>query len=83
MWLSGKGNRWSGALNECDEQCTKAAGEVCNEFPKSCCQKGSCKSKFGVLTCEKEVEGFKCEKGRDTGLDYLQNLIPQLKNVRS
>lgn len=29
QWLSKLGNRWSGALNECNDQCLKAGGEVC------------------------------------------------------
>lgn len=78
-WLNKKLNRWSGPLAECDEQCKKTGGDVCDEFPKSCCQKGACNKKEGILVCSKPQEGFKCEKGKNNGLSYLYTLLPQLK----
>lgn len=83
QWINKKLNRWSGPLTECDDQCKKAGGEVCEEFPKSCCQKDACTKKEGVLICTKPQEGFKCEKGKNNGLSYLYPLLPQLKKIDS
>lgn len=80
-WISKKLKRWTGPLTECNQQCTKAGGVVCDEFPKICCQKGACSKNNGILVCSKSVEGFQCQKSNENGLSYLYPLLPQLKKV--
>lgn len=49
---------WSGYNPACDNQCTKAQGEICGDNVRQCCTKDNCNKKLGFKICKKVVENF-------------------------